>query len=95
MHLFIQMRKYEIAKLVGYSHSMPNEKFIVLLHILQKKGWKINNLTIYVMNFGKEQQIQSKESIIKIKSDINEIGNKFRDQKAKIFENLIKLRNSE
>lgn len=47
------------------------------------------------MNFGKEQQIQSKESIIKIKSDINEIGNKFRDQKAKIFENLIKLRNSE
>ena len=45
------------------------------------------------MNFGKEQQIQSKESIIKIKSDINEIGNKFRDQKAKIFENLIKLRN--
>lgn len=89
------MRKYEIAKLVGYSHSMPNEKFIVLLHILQKKGWKINNLTIYVMNFGKEQQIQSKERIIKIKSDINEIGNKFRDQKAKIFENLIKLRNSE
>ena len=89
------MRKYEIAKLVGYSHSMPNEKFIDLLHILQKKGWKINNLTIYVMNFGKEQQIQSKESIIKIKSDINEIGNKFRDQKAKIFENLIKLRNSE
>ena len=48
---------------------MPNEKIIVLLHILENKGWKISNLTIYVRKFGKEQQIQSKESIIKIKTE--------------------------
>lgn len=37
------------------------------------------------MKFGKEQQIQSKESTIKIKTDINEVGNKFRESKSQDF----------